>query len=129
MVQPTCQGGLGPTTSASTCYTTTSGTCFTDGPGNYGNNERCAISVLRTTGLRVVGSLSLQACCDYFFLTGSTTRYTTATAINNLVLQSGDTLNWRSDFRTTTTGYTICVRFVSDSSLSSRFRRLTKMLG
>jgi hypothetical protein len=38
----------GPTTEVQgTCFTTNNGQCVTDGPGNYGNNERCTIEVLR----------------------------------------------------------------------------------
>lgn len=110
MVSPSCTGGLGgPTTAASTCYTTTSGSCFTDGPGNYGNNERCSITVQRRTGLAVQNGWVVPAG-DYFFLTGSATRYTTAASLNSLVLNAGDVINWYSSFTRTGAGYVICVR-------------------
>jgi len=106
-VSGTCAGGLGPTTSASTCYTTTSGSCFTDGPGNHGNNERCTISVLRPIRLSTSGTFSLGSG-DYFTVTGSSTRYTTSATLSTVVLSAGDTINWYSNFFRTGTGFTVC---------------------
>lgn len=67
------------------CYTTSSGSCFTDGPGNYGNNERCSILVRRAGVLAVQGTLGI-ATGDYFLVSGSNTRRNTARQINGLVV-------------------------------------------
>lgn len=69
------------------CYTTSSGACFTDGPGNYGNNERCTISVRRAGTLYVQGTLGI-APGDYFLVSGSFTRRDTAAEINGLQVVS-----------------------------------------
>lgn len=104
-----CVGGGGPSSAQQgTCYTTSAGTCFTDGPGNHGNNERCTIAVRNSGYLSVVGTLQLEACCDYFTITGSNTRRNTFETLNGYAITAGQTISWRSDSSATRSGFTIC---------------------
>lgn len=110
---------VGPTSEAEgTCFTTADGACITDGPGNYSNNERCTIDVLRSGFLFVNGSYDIErgiescsvggTCYDYFTMTGSSTRFTTSSSLEGIVLTAGTTINWLSDSSVTRDGWTLC---------------------
>jgi hypothetical protein len=119
---------------ADACVVTPNGSCFTDGPSNYGNNERCTVTVLQPTFLTVY-NLSIDAGFDYFSasLLGlsdtdddrddgyrndeiaarsrrQVTRITTAAEFEGLMMIRGSTITWQSDFTDTSAGFTICVR-------------------
>jgi len=93
--------------SSDTCYTTENGACITDGPGDYGNGERCTITVLRSTRL-VVQSLSVQAGNDYFRVNNTGTRRDTANELTGLFLRAGSTLDWRTNGGNRQAGWVIC---------------------
>jgi hypothetical protein len=117
----------GPTrTAQGTCFVTQSGGCITDGPNNnYGNNERCTISVLQDTYLTVSGTFSIQGCgnngCyDYFTINDSTTPLATASSLDGLFLPAGSTMRWRTNGNTVGAGWTLCGS-VSNSFLFNRY--------
>jgi hypothetical protein len=105
-----CTGGGGPTSAVpGTCYTTTAGTCFTDGTGAHGNNERCTINVLQTSYLSTVGTVTLEPCCDWLQINGSTDRLQTTAAISGTRVTGGQQILWRSDGSVVNDGFIVCV--------------------
>ena len=99
----------GPTTEAEgTCFTTLNGSCITDGPGNYGNNERCTIEVLRNSVVSVSGTFSVESYFDYFTIGTSSTRVYTASSLQDRVVLAGTTVRWLSDNSATRVGWTLC---------------------
>jgi hypothetical protein len=99
----------GPTTEAEgTCFTTLNGSCITDGPGNYGNNERCTIEVLRSGYLTVQGSFTVEENYDYFTINASSTRLDTAAALENIAIFEGTTISWLSDNSGIEDGWMLC---------------------
>lgn len=118
--------------SPSACVTTSGGMCFSgarnessctlwkatvssltftncaDGPPNaqYGNDERCTISVLRSAVVSVVGTFSTEANFDY--LTIGTERFDGNVGPNNVFVTSATTISWRSDTSRVRSGFVIC---------------------
>eukprot|EP00035_Acanthoeca_spectabilis_P013574 m.252859 g.252859 ORF g.252859 m.252859 type:complete len:1001 (-) comp15924_c0_seq2:2267-5269(-) len=86
------------------CYTTSNGTCITDGPGNYGDGERCTIEVLQTTRF-IVNSLAVEGG-DYF--TAGTARLDSRSELEGRALSAGSLVNWRSDGSNRRAGWVLC---------------------
>jgi hypothetical protein len=115
----TCNG---PTTDAQgTCFTTLNGSCVTDGPGNYGNNERCTISVLQDSFLYVSGNFNVEGgtgcstggsnCFDYLTINGSypaVPALIISAAFQGLPVFAGTTIGWVSDDSVLRDGWTLC---------------------
>jgi hypothetical protein len=104
---------IGSTTAAQgTCFTTFDGSCITDGIGNYGNNERCTISVLQDTYLNVSGTFIIQGCisngCRDFFRIDNSTPFATASSLNGVFLPAGTILTWQSNGNTVGAAWTLC---------------------
>jgi hypothetical protein len=100
--------------SQGTCFTTLNGSCFTDGAGDYGNNERCTVSVLQSGYLTVSGTFDVECvgsaggCYDYFTINSSTTKLGASTSLEGVFLPAGTTVNWLSDGSTVRSGWTLC---------------------
>ena len=107
---------VGPTSEAQgSCFTVNNGTCITDGDGNYGNNERCTIEVLRPGFLTVNGSFNIEGCSsfsgncyDYFTINGSSAELITSSSLEGVELTAGTTINWISDNSIIRSGWTLC---------------------
>ena len=90
------------------CFTTLNGSCITDGPGNYGNSERCAIQVLRNSVLSVSGNYEVESYFDYFTFGTSSARVDSASSLQGRVVLAGSTIRWQSDGSDTRDGWTLC---------------------
>ena len=109
----TCSGATSE--AEGTCFTINNGTCVTDGPGDYGNSERCTIEVLRAGFLAVYGAYSIESCSDvtgtcsdYFTINSSSTQLNTASSLEGIALTSGTTIRWTSDTMFVGEGWTLC---------------------
>ena len=78
---------------------------MTDGPGNYGNNERCEVEALR--GLTLVATqYDNEDRYDYVTVNGVQHRYSFPQ--QGVSMYSGARFMWRSDGSITRAGYTLC---------------------
>jgi hypothetical protein len=125
----TCNG---PTTEAQgTCFTTLDESCVTDGPGNYGNNERCTISVLQDSFLYVSGNFNVEGgtgcstggsnCFDYLTINGSypaVPALITSAAFEGLFVFAGTTIGWVSDNSILRDGWTLCASVRAHATFS-----------
>ena len=87
------------------CSVSNAGACVTDGVGSHGNNEACLIRAQAT----------LYATATYFFtetywdyVTIGSTRYSGTSGPGNVMMATGDTLQWYSDTSITAGGFIIC---------------------
>eukprot|EP00035_Acanthoeca_spectabilis_P014753 m.286473 g.286473 ORF g.286473 m.286473 type:complete len:2385 (+) comp16212_c0_seq1:103-7257(+) len=87
------------------CIISSDGLCFSDGPGNHANNERCTISVLRNTTLRVE-SFVTETFYDYLTVAG--TRYSGTSGPTDVAVTTSSAITWQSDFSIVRDGFTIC---------------------
>jgi hypothetical protein len=87
------------------CELSHNGTCVTDGPGNYGNFERC--SMRAETAVSVSASaFDVESRWDY--ITIGSTRYSGASGPSGVVMATGETFTWYSDGLGTRSGFVIC---------------------
>eukprot|EP00036_Acanthoecidae_sp_10tr_P017367 CAMPEP_0206307582 /NCGR_PEP_ID=MMETSP0106_2-20121207/11408_1 /ASSEMBLY_ACC=CAM_ASM_000206 /TAXON_ID=81532 /ORGANISM="Acanthoeca-like sp., Strain 10tr" /LENGTH=479 /DNA_ID=CAMNT_0053738575 /DNA_START=320 /DNA_END=1756 /DNA_ORIENTATION=+ len=87
------------------CITTQNATCVTDGPGDYGNNERCTIRVLKTIPLDV-REWNTETTHDRLTIGG--TSFSGSNTPNGRVVTEGETLTWSTDGTVVQAGWTIC---------------------
>ena len=100
----------GPLTVASSspsgaCIINSNG-CVTDGPGSYGNNERCTITTSVAVTLNSVGTFATESGYDYLTIGG--TRYQGASGPSGVALPAGSSFTWTSDSSVANVGYVIC---------------------
>ena len=84
--------------------------CVTDGAEDHGDNEACAIEVLRDGVLSSVGVFSTEAdsAYHYDYLTINGQPYSGNTGPGNVAVTAGSTFTWQSDHSTTNDGWTVC---------------------
>ena len=80
--------------------------CVTDGAEDHGDNEACAIEVLRDGVLSSVGGFSTEPRYDFLTINGQD--YSGNTGPGNVAVTAGSTFTWRSDFSTVNDGWTVC---------------------
>ena len=78
---------------------------MTDGPGNYGNNERCEVRALR--GLTLVAT-QYDNEDNYDYVTVNGNQYLTTFPSQGVSVNNGARFVWRSDGSVTRAGYTLC---------------------
>ena len=94
--------------------------CVTDGPGDYGNHERCTVEVLQT-GLLSATEFVTESCCDHISIDDPSPSpepdpdgadpygpYNGRGFPSNLPVTAGTTFSWSSDGSVTQMGWTIC---------------------
>lgn len=81
--------------------------CVTDGPGHYGNDERCTIDVLRSGIVSSNGTFNTESGYDYLDIDGA--RYQGTIGPNMVPVSAGSTFSWRSDWSQIRSGWTICL--------------------
>lgn len=120
------------------CTITSGGLCFSDGAGDYGNQERCSITVLQSTTLRVE-SFDTEIRWDYLvrllqfckailrlcrmslciLQTVDGTRYDGTTGPSNVPVTAGSSISWRSNVRNVASGFTICAQTAAPTQSSA----------
>lgn len=80
--------------------------CATDGPGNYGNGERCTIRV-NAAGTLTATEFETSNRNDY--VTIGRTSYFGSTGPSNVAVAAGLTFTWRSNAGNRGLGWTICL--------------------
>ena len=100
------------------CQILQGGRCVTDGSGNYGNNEYCEVEALKT--LKMTTSRYYVADNnDYVTVRGIQYRkYGSGRknqGPNQVTIAAGDTWTWQSDEYGTSTGFTICGRWLCEN--------------
>jgi hypothetical protein len=106
----TCTGGTVPTGPAGgTCFITAEG-CITDGPGNYGNNERCTIEVLRDVDLFLPpgDEFGIEGGFDGFDQINGPFDADRSSEIEGVTVQAGSTIVWSTDGSVERAGFTLC---------------------
>ena len=78
---------------------------MTDGPGNYGNNERCEVRALQSLTL-VATQYDQEDNYDYVTVNGF--QYRTTFPSQGVSVNNGARFVWRSDGSVTRAGYTLC---------------------
>ena len=81
------------------------------GRRQYGNNERCTITAARDMIVHAEADYNTESGWDYLTINGATFSGTAGPA--DIVLATGDTITWRSDFSGTRGGWTICGHHLS----------------
>jgi hypothetical protein len=106
------------TAGASACQIDSNG-CATDGSGDYGNNERCTITVT-TAGAVTATQYTVQTYYgykyDYLTIAGTQYRYSAPT---NVAVSVGDTISWYSGNSGNGAGFTLCPRARTLPSVSN----------
>ena len=78
---------------------------MTDGPGDYGNDERCEVEALRP--LTVTASqYDNENYYDYVTINGAQYRFSFPP--QGVFMNESATFTWRSDGSITRAGYTLC---------------------
>jgi hypothetical protein len=93
------------TVTAGPCELTNDGTCVTDGPGEYGNDERCLMHAMMTVTLSA-SAFNTEHGFDYVTIGG--TLYSGTSGPNGVVMAAGETFTWFSDASNTRSGFVIC---------------------
>ena len=87
------------------CEVSADGLCITDGPGNYGNAERCEV---RAEGAMFLNVAAFNTESNFDYITIGTDRYSGTVGPVGIQLGSGDTVSWYSDSSAVRSGFTIC---------------------
>ena len=82
------------------------GRCVTDGPGNYGNNERCEVEALRPL-LLTAEQYQIENNYDYVTVAGEQYRYRD-NGPKAKFMAPGEKWVWKSDNYITRQGYKLC---------------------
>ena len=73
------------------CEVSADGLCITDGPGNYGNDERCEV---RAEGAMFLNVAAFNTESNFDYITIGTDRYSGTVGPVGIQLGSGDTVSW-----------------------------------
>ena len=91
------------------CQISTDGLCVTDGAGRYGSRESCLIRAEVSMTLSISEfELESSASCSYDYLRVGATKYCGLTGPDGIVLDAGDTMQFRTDSAVSQEGFTIC---------------------
>ena len=87
------------------CQLSDNGRCVTDGPGSYGNYERCEVQALRDLTV-TAQQYDNEDFYDYVTVDGVRHRY--AFPAQGVSMNKGAALVWTSDGSVRRAGYTLC---------------------
>ena len=78
---------------------------MTDGPGDYGNDERCEVEALQQLTV-TAKQYDNEDGYDYVIINGDKYRYEFPQG--GVSMEKGAKLVWKSDYSVTRAGYTLC---------------------
>ena len=87
------------------CQLVEGGRCVTDGPGNYGNYERCVVKALQSV-LLTARQYHIEPRYDY--VTVNNVAHRTSFPSQGVSMNEGATWTWTSDGSVTRPGYVLC---------------------
>ena len=94
------------------CQVAEGGRCVTDGPGDYGNNERCTVGALRPLTV-TAEQYEVETGWDYVTINGVTYERSGPQAVR---MNEGGMWSWRSDGSGMRGGFKLCASAINQTN-------------